>query len=299
MNLVLEKYPNVIQWILQKKTETKQKKEIKELSYPLKDDLLTNSTEPTTLENTEREKKVEDLLSKCASTLKKETSPKWILVITHFEESLGSLEKYFPQTYEILYIYHKGDPSKTYQDYGLNVEKEKLKWICLENVGREGHTILHHCLSLLSNESTKKEDFTIFMQAGIEDHLPYIYTGHHFNKYFEHDYVCPTLDWVTNEKRIHHNETNKKLLSQELLQESPLTLKEYYEYILGKSWPLEGKIPVSYHNCFSVKNSRILQHSKSFYIRALSTLNKSNNPEEGHYFERLTRVIYDSSNPIL
>lgn len=226
---------------------------------------------------------------------------KWNLVITHCEESLAWLDKITPRTYGMVYIYHKGNKTQNAAHYGCPVN---VLWIPVENVGREGATIMQHCLRMKRHEVTAlPSHFTVFMQS---DPDPHIHRGtmfplHETHKYYsEADYRACALDFYNNAGVMTYSADSgydkmKEKGHMKATQQG--TMSEYYEYLFKRPFPATTGIPVSYCNVFGVRNYRILAHSDSFYERALRTLNHHINPEEGHYFERLTRSIFGGTSP--
>jgi hypothetical protein len=167
----------------------------------------------------------------------------------------------------------------------------KVRWQALANVGREGHTVLHHCLRLKRGEAGKDdpagERHTLFLQGSIDDHKGLVFPYWSWNLYLKQGFVAggvETLKAKDSGFMAHSNEAKARL------QPTKLTLAEYYEHLLKRPFP--GEILVSYCNCFAVKNARILAHAEAFYQRAIDTLAIGPNPEAGHYFERLVLSIF-------
>lgn len=214
------------------------------------------------------------------------------LVVSHYEERLDWLQD-AAKACKRIWVYHKGNTLKTLGFY-INIGRDlawiaKIKWLRLPNVGRESHTILHHCLQMKLGKipDLKPDDHTLFLQGSIDDHKHLVFPYWKWGNYLKQDYVGGGVQEVDLSEGLPLNE---KLLAT--LQPSDMTFAEYYEHVLGQSFP--GKVWVSYCNLFAVKNQRILAHCQQLYERALQTLDKDTNPIAGHYFERLNASLFSA-----
>jgi hypothetical protein len=75
-----------------------------------------------------------------------------LIVVARYNESID-----WTKSYNCI-IYNKGDP----------IENTNTTTIPLPNVGREGHTYLHHIINHYDNLS----DYTMFLQGNPFDHTP-------------------------------------------------------------------------------------------------------------------------------
>jgi hypothetical protein len=226
-------------------------------------------------------------------------------VITHCEEPLDWLRD-VAEHVRRLYIYHKGRRDGKLHDYLTAAGRStaawasRVTWIPTENVGREGHTILLHCLTMKRgklDECGAPSDLTLFLQGGVDDHKPMVYPFAHFHRYAEHEYNAVWGEWYANPGHIVHNDRYKQELREGSMQPTKLTFCDYYELLMGRPFPPSGRVFVSYCNKFSVANKRILAHSASFYERAMLSLSAGKNPATGHYFERLARAVFGGGTP--
>ena len=232
------------------------------------------------------------------------------VVVTHFAEPLDWLADAIKVARRI-FVYHKGPADKTLQDYLSTPAARQapwtaaVHWTVTANIGREGHAILQHCLAMkrrkLPPADTKSDDggpeFTLFLQGALEEHRAMVHTFSEWHRYAEHEYNAVWGEFHTNRGFIDHHERYKQELRDGLMQPTKLTFADYYTLVLGRQFPPSGRVFVSYCNCFSVANTRIMAHAEAFYERAMLSLAAGPNPATGHYFERLSRAIFGGGTP--
>lgn len=137
------------------------------------------------------------------------------------------------------------------------------------------------------------KEYTLFLQADVKNHHQLIFKD--IERYLESDYVNVSFQYSDQSGSIVHNKENKQLLMDKEMFPCPIPLADYYFLLTNRNWPfMGGKMPISYSNFFSVRNSRLAAHSDAFYERAYMTLveDQSDNPEHGHYFERMVAVLF-------
>lgn len=221
------------------------------------------------------------------------------VVVCHFEEKLDWLSAVDLSIICRIFVYHKGQPSKTASDYSFPscIPHQKLVWITLKNVGRESHTIVHHCLHLVESKQTVNTNtlHTLFVQGNIKDHASHVYPVTLWFKYLQSDYVCAQTPEIWKNTAdgtvIHHSKWADEKKSGKM-QTSKLTLLEFYFFVFRRFYPKHVGLFTTFHNCFSVANSRIMSHHKNMYKRLLQILQTHANPEEGHYFERICCSLF-------
>lgn len=218
------------------------------------------------------------------------------LVVSHFEERLEWLWE-ASRVCRRIFVYHKGDPKKPLASYVGKLQSwmTKIRWVLLPNVGREGHTILHHCLQMKRNEieGTLSDGFTLFLQGSIEDHKHLVFPFWQWDKYLAQGFVGGGVSWYENPGRIKHPPS----VSATLDPPTKLTFAQFYQLLLHRPFPADRRVLVSYCNCFSTSNERILKHGQPFYERAKEMLSVGKNPEVGHYFERITLSLFGAFQP--
>jgi hypothetical protein len=226
------------------------------------------------------------------------------IVVAHYEEDLKWMIEIDQKYVEHIYIYHKGDSRKVANDYHLPISIRAYTWIPLQNVGRESHTIIHHCLRLKQSEvkESKVNNFTLFVQGAIDVgklQQRRLYPVKEWAKYLPDAttdtrlYICSDVGEVWNQSGLiqHHG---KWLVEKQsgVMRPTAVTLGEFYQFVFRRKYPSETGLVFSFDNNFSVSNARIIQHHTEMYRRILTVLETHINPEEGHYFERLARSLF-------
>ena len=206
--------------------------------------------------------------------------PKYEFVVSHYKENLEWLEKYADHCH----VYDKGGGSAV-----MNVGFHQ--WESLPNVGREGHTYLHHIITNYHHLA----DITVFTQGSIQDHKDWVhrniwqYVEETSKKGFS---VCRPFI-MSNWGRIQHAGKWKRMVNEGKMRRANQTLGEFWESVFG--FPHPTLAIGSYHGIFGVAKNRILAHPKMFYANIMSYLNTHINPEEGHYLERLWVSIFNGA----
>ena len=195
------------------------------------------------------------------------------VVVAHYDEDLDWLA---PQAHNC-HIYHKGKETKPRFQY--------QQWEKLANVGREGHTYLHHIIT----NYNRLADVTVFVQGSLKEHTD----NHHCYRNIA-DYVNRTLSedlvYRSGQIRIFWGQIQHvgkwlESLKDGRMRPSKYTFGEFYEHVFLSPHPLY--IIISLNGCFAVTRERIQRHPKELYQRMISYLSDHPNPEEGHYVERL------------
>ncbi|KAL8817439.1 MAG: hypothetical protein Q9223_003724 [Gallowayella weberi] len=209
------------------------------------------------------------------------------IVVGHYNEDLSWLKEKSDECC----IYSKGGPD--------NAPAPPFKFTSLPNIGREGHTFLHH---IVNNYDTLAE-VTLFVQGRIDDHVdltlsemkqraletsPGQVTTYPFRELelFDHWEGIPWEQYPCW-KRWSSMECQK-------MKETPLQL--FQEYVL-----MTDRVPVAVGFApgaiFAVRKETIQQHSKAFYARLLNKMFLGEmahvNPETGHYMERFWLAMFN------
>lgn len=183
---------------------------------------------------------------------------------------------------------------------GINEDFEKthvIQVINLPNVGREGHTYLHHIIEHYDNLSNilvcfpgsvdlphkKAKAARILNNIIKSDYKKAYFLGiqvqsilKHFTEFKLNDYT------VSHSQNLTINNENKL----ELCKYRPYG--KWYKYFFGNSrakWH-------TFCGTFSVDKRDIIKHPKNRYNILLQTLTTSSNPEAGHYIERSWGAIF-------
>ena len=149
--------------------------------------------------------------------------------------------------------------------------------IKLPNIGREGHTYLHHIITNYDN----LDDHIIFLQGNPFDHSSNLEDKlKSIDKRIYNEYQTISFEYIS--EIIHY--TN-------IQSDFPLMLPCYYILYGGeKTYNLCHKnetFPFGAGAQFIVSKENILSHPKSFYEKMIKLLDYDSNPLEGHAIERL------------
>lgn len=195
------------------------------------------------------------------------------VVVAHYDENLDWLA---PHAHHC-HIYHKGNEVKPRFLY--------QQWEKLPNVGREGHTFLHHII----NNYKRLANVTVFVQGCLEDHFKmgdsYGNVTEYMSRALTNDLVYRRGDKYASWGRLQHIGKFLEDLKSGKMRPSEYTFGEFYEKVFLLPHP--PVIATSYGACFAVTRERILRRPKELYQRIINYLSDHPNPEEGHYLERL------------
>lgn len=193
------------------------------------------------------------------------------IVIARHNEDISWSDPYR----DIRTIYNKGDDD-------IHCES-----IHLDNVGRESHTYIAHIV-MNYDKLAKRTLFTQciefsnkMLKRSCEAILPisyYFYFGATENGFV--NYMCDKYNADTN---ILNNDWKRKNIKR------CLTLEEFCLVADIDHKP----IYFSHGGIFSVSSELIRKRSKEYYDDLLNIINYTNNPLEGHYFERYWEYIFN------
>ena len=192
------------------------------------------------------------------------------VIIAHYREDLGWLDKLKREGHEIL-IYEKNTDLSKYDEYIQINENQVL----LANIGREAHTYLMHIVKNYDN----LRDYEVFFQGRVDDHMD----GHpedNLKDIIGKDY----LSWCTTCK------TKIGCFSEEVYQEMKKKhpdhkhINQYYtkdglrDYLFFKETFPNLPLPKEayYYNAFAlfaVKKEVIQYYPKEFYEKLLNYFN--------------------------
>jgi hypothetical protein len=162
---------------------------------------------------------------------------------------------------------------------GTTEFKTRHPVIPLPNVGKEGHTYLHHIIMNYNN----LDDYTVFLQGCPFDHTPYL--EHIINDINTKIYQDNTsFLYCIISKDIFTISFDKGQFSHHLTKEVyPKVFgkkKEDHEFIFGAGAQ------------FIVSKQAILSRTKEFYKNILKLLDYDVNPVEGYVIERFWHMIF-------
>ena len=212
--------------------------------------------------------KASNRIPSCSAT---SVVPEYEFVISQYKEDLDWLAPVANHCH----IYHKGGKVIPHFEY--------RQWQILPNVGREGHTYLHHIV----NNYDYLADITVFLQGSLSTERwfgrAFKNIGEYVSLAHKNRFSCSSLEEkYSNWERIKDVESEHHRAKD--------TFGKYWQDIFG--YPHPQTIDVCYAGCFSVTRGLIQQHPIEFYKKILSTVDFSSDPIEGHYLERLWTSIF-------
>jgi hypothetical protein len=163
---------------------------------------------------------------------------------------------------------------------GVKLEEEYNE-VCLDNVGREGHTYYKYIYDNYDN----LEDFTVFLQGNPFDHSPNIIRNLH--NYINNKELAIDFEFLS-EHIINCNLTG-------CLWDEKLPLIDMYEKIFNKR---KEAMPFVFGAGaqFIVSKKQILKRPKEFYLKIVEMLQNDINPAEGFVIERFHKLIFSNYN---
>ena len=181
-----------------------------------------------------------------------------------------------------------------------DIDKVKLKeWEIhqLPNLGREGHTYLHHIVS----NWDKLNGLIFFTQASVSDNRDPFYPNiddgfleamvYGFSAPRYHIYTCE--DWSRPPIHGKGNGKHDVALKTGAMLSTNESMVEFATRHLGK---LPVISTVSYCGCFIVRSDIIKSRPLEFYKNLLNEMSAHQNPLIGHYLERLWCLIFTKSS---
>ena len=159
----------------------------------------------------------------------------------------------------------------------------------LPNVGREGHTYLHHIWTHYDDLA----DVTVFLQGDIRDHLRQDYNGLHpremvsllIEEAIANGASVPRFCIAADPNFRHATYFGKQL------HLADRALKPWFETYVQEPFPSD-KLLFYKNGLFAVSKSRILSRPREYYKTLLDELAVHEDPEVGHYLERSWVYIF-------
>lgn len=217
------------------------------------------------------------------------TRPKIDLVIARYNENLEWFKNIKLQYFRTVFIYNKGSDIQN-SDFLSN---SKIKIIKLDNVGREGHTYLHHIIENYNNLA----DVTIFLPGSSDMENKIERARDTVNKtlntnnsvfilgapdVLSHQYNFSLTDYQSS------NEENKTKNGEYKLYPCPeRPFGKWFEHNFGTI-----KVYSVWNGIFSVSKKNIHNRSLEFYKKLIKYIDFHSNPEAGHYFERAWLAVF-------
>lgn len=187
------------------------------------------------------------------------------IVISRYKEDINWISKINVPHTTIIY-------NKFYPEYNI-----------LENIGREGHTYLHHIVK----NYEYLPNFILFTQAD-----PIFHDNLFIEKVNSID-----ISLLDINKPIFFGISSTEGVNGNYFHKHPNGLPMYYflDLLFNIKVKPDNKIDAYYGGIFLVSKQLILSRPKSFYKFLLSLLSNEIDPIEGYIIERLWAFIFDSS----
>jgi hypothetical protein len=163
----------------------------------------------------------------------------------------------------------------------------------LPNIGREGHTYLHHIIENYNNLA----DVNVFLQGRIDDLIYPVFNplDHYIDDAIEfgfsasHFHIVGPDYWCQPPFRLEGNGPHaQQLRSGKMLGTTESMLEFFYRKI--------GRVPlycvVTYCGCFSATRESIHARPINFYKSLIEEVSYHSNPLCGHYLERMWAYIF-------
>jgi hypothetical protein len=184
------------------------------------------------------------------------------IVVARYSENVE-----WTKQFQNVIIYNKGTPlSNSFNE------------ICLDNVGREGHTYYKHIYDNYDN----LDDHIIFLQGNPFDHSPNV--------------IQSITTYMSHRENVEFNFLSERLIECNLTgckYHTNLPLINIYEKIFG-----EKKEPFDFifgsGAQFMVSKNKILKRSREFYLNIIKLLENDISPIEGYVIERFHKLIFES-----
>jgi len=174
-------------------------------------------------------------------------------------------------------------------------DQRGCKVVSLPNVGRESHTYLYHIINNYDNLAevtlfmpgswmleNKRERTLSTLRRAIESRNT-VFEGMMHSNVLTDLYDFKLEEWKST------NSENATINPEKALEQSPIRpFGKWYEANFGNT---EIQV-VSYFGIFAVSRQHIRQHPKAYYEKLLTYVDKSSNPEVGHYLERAWGAVF-------
>jgi hypothetical protein len=157
--------------------------------------------------------------------------------------------------------------------------------ICLNNVGREGHTYYKY----ICDNYDKLDDYTIFLQGNPFDHSPNIISN--INKYISNKNLKIDFEFLSED--IHTSSLDLECSRYWQCKNIHKNFERvfgvrFYHVLTGNNECIFGAGAQ-----FIVSKNRILQNPKKFYENIVKMLEYSVDPIEGYDIERFHKYIFN------
>jgi Protein of unknown function (DUF3431) len=214
--------------------------------------------------------------------------PSLEIVVARYNENLHFIQ-YDPFGQFPIWVYNKGTNLKFYKTDNMTIKS-------LPNVGREGHTYLHHIIT----HYDCLPEVTVFLPGSADFHLKWEKSSMVLFEAMEkmktiiiHDmeveHICDILADFSMNNHPSQNPINRN--ENQIVDLEPSALRPFGVWY--HTWFPD--IPCRYivHNgVLAIHRDHIRQRPKEFYQDFIEQLSTSSNPEVGHYVERAWCALF-------
>lgn len=204
------------------------------------------------------------------------------LVVAHYREGLSWIEKVDDERIRRIFVYTKGEKPPA-------LKNGKVVNMRLENVGRESHTYLRHCVDQYEAMKGGSTDFVFFLQGnphGMDDKRVSEWIDCVAENNLKHTLnfrISSPFDFLNNGRcRTWAGAT----------EPAAFDVKGWCEEFVRADAKFD-EVPIFWNACFGVSVDRILSNPPEKYRRIAEKELSSINPECGHYCERLWYYIFN------
>ena len=218
------------------------------------------------------------------------------IVVSRYKEIIYEWIHRVPSDVSIT-LYNKGpQPEFEFCDEVLELA-HRVEY--LPNVGREGHTYLHHIVHNYHNLA----DITFFSQGDPRPHLKGMSVSEFFD-FPDHTTPASKMQLATSgpsrsmtgwrldngpPDHIPHLQRGGRWSTEVAILSFPDWWRKYVRLPL----PDNKTVRFSWGGTFSVTKPYILSYSLDYYEQLLQTVSSHINPEEGHFLERAWSYIFN------
>lgn len=209
------------------------------------------------------------------------------IILARYNEDVKWINEEPYNNFKVI-CYNKGDN---------NIKINNLKKVIqLPNVGRESHSYLYHIINNYDNLA----NISVFLMGSMTDtihkknqKLKLLFENLNFDNSI---FICQTYNNVKDELYDFTLQEYKSTNKNNSLKNNDKTLDKAEIYPFGKWFEHYFNdiiiTHISYNSIFAINKKHILQHPKEYYIKLIKQLEKSSNPEVGHYFERSWEAVF-------
>jgi len=214
------------------------------------------------------------------------------MVVARYNEPLEWLSEAPFNRYPIS-IYNKGSNENFFKTSPM-----VRRVVPLKNVGREGHTYLHHIVE----NYDRLAEVTLFLPGSTDaDHkkpratrlLTHLPKGNVFACSKED--VREAMNHFRIDAYLSTHESNRRINADARIQKSDLRPFGLWYEAFFSGITVDR---LTWSGMFAVSRAAILQRPKAFYERLSEELDHHHNPETGHYLERSWGAVFWSDDNV-